>query len=70
MTLEAELQRRCETHLDACREALYETETHDLDAGNDWNTSPAFGPFCGCSTCEVREVLAMAAEVLDEWCSA
>lgn len=54
--LELELQRVCEAHL----EAIYEAEAAAEDP-DDWlgelPTSPAVGPFCGCTTCIVREVL-------------
>jgi hypothetical protein len=50
---EAQVQRKAEAHLDECFEALYEGD----DTGTFENDSPAFAPFCGCTTCIVREVL-------------
>lgn len=48
---EALAQRAAETHLAACQEALWaEEEGTDVE-------SPALGPFCGCDTCIVREIL-------------
>ena len=53
---ETELQKLCEAHLDACQEAMW-----DEDENESWDKeSPSFGPFCGCTTCVVREVLAVA----------
>lgn len=47
-----EAHRAAEAHLEACWEALMdETEGGD----GDWPDVAA--PFCGCHTCEVREVL-------------
>lgn len=55
---EVVLQRACENHLAACNEALFEEgEVKDID---DAPPSPAFGPFCGCDTCVVREILHVA----------
>jgi hypothetical protein len=48
VAFEQRVQRRAEAHLDACFAA--EDEPTEVD-------SPAFGPFCGCMTCIVREVL-------------
>jgi hypothetical protein len=44
---EAHVQRKAEQHLEACWEAEWD----------DAEESPAFAPFCGCTTCIVREVL-------------
>lgn len=55
---EQELQKACEDHLEACYEAMWDddgNETHE-------KPSPSFGPFCGCNTCVVREVLSVANE--------
>lgn len=46
-SFEARVQRVAEAHLDACNEALHE----------DAEEMPAFGPYDGCTTCVVREVL-------------
>ena len=52
---EARVQRKAEDHLTACFEALELRET-DADAEIE---DPAYGPFCGCTTCLVREVLSV-----------
>lgn len=53
-----------QTHLDACHEAQCELEDGaQFDDVND----PSFGPFCGCSTCVVREVLFAAWPVMEEY---
>lgn len=44
---DARVQRIAEAHLVACNEALYDNA----------ESSPALGPYCGCQTCVVREVL-------------
>ena len=57
---ESELQKLCEDHLEACEEAMWDedgNEAHDRE-------TPAFGPFCGCTTCVVREVLSVALQEL------
>jgi hypothetical protein len=53
------VQRASEEHLDACMEAMWGIEDDVYD------TSPAMAPFCGCTTCIVREVLYAAWKVLD-----
>lgn len=45
-----EISERAEKHLDLCWEAMLDEESK----------SPAFAPFCGCTTCVVREVLMAA----------
>lgn len=47
-----EAQAAAEAHLYACHEALSADEE-----GEGIIDSPASAPFCGCETCEVREVL-------------
>jgi hypothetical protein len=47
-----EAHAAAEEHLYACHEAL-RAEEDDVE-GVD---SPASAPFCGCETCEVREIL-------------
>jgi len=49
---EALVQRKAEAHLDACFEAMDNWEDGDGEM-----ESPANAPFCGCTTCIVREVL-------------
>ena len=52
---EVRVQRAAEQHLAACQEAFWAMEERgEIDAA-----SPAFGPFCGCDTCVVREVLSV-----------
>src|ERR1039458_1412745 len=46
-------QRAAEEHLSACEDAMYEEDNGDSE---ELPESPACGPFCGCSTCVVREV--------------
>lgn len=46
-----EAQAAAEAHLCACHEAL------SADEDGEDIESPASAPFCGCETCEVREVL-------------
>jgi len=58
-------QELAESHLDACEDALACTEGYcDEDCGH--TESPAVGPFCGCRTCVVREVLHAAYPALAE----
>jgi hypothetical protein len=47
-----EAQAAAEAHLVACHEALHAEEEVE-----EYVDSPASAPFCGCETCEVREVL-------------
>jgi hypothetical protein len=52
-TWEKEVQRAAEERLAACNEALWAD-----DAGEEYDGPyPAVGPYCGCDTCVVREVL-------------
>ena len=53
-TLDQTIHDAAEQHLIACFDAFY-AEEEGLD-----ETSPAYGPFCGCHTCIVREVLTAA----------
>lgn len=55
-SFEQRVQRLAEEHLSACNEALYDDEgtISGEIVGRD---SPAIGPYCGCDTCIVREVL-------------
>ena len=50
------IQTKAENHLEACFEAL-----NAQDEGIEMD-SPAFGPFDGCETCIVREVLSVCWE--------
>jgi hypothetical protein len=51
------MQQAAERHINLVWAAFYQAE--DDEDGEDI-VSPAVGPFCGCTTCEVRETLAGA----------
>jgi hypothetical protein len=55
-TFDRLVQRKAEEHLDACTLAL--DEPPDAD-------SPAYGPFCGCTTCTVREILSVTWDLME-----
>lgn len=58
-------QAKAEAHLAKCFEALYDDESGDSSASGDEPVeSPAVAPFCGCDTCQVREILFAAKEEL------
>ena len=48
------IQKKAEQHLVSCYEVLHAEEDDYLP--EDENFSP-FGPFCGCETCVVREIV-------------
>jgi hypothetical protein len=50
------MQRAAERHLAACEAALWDENGVE---------SPAIGPYCGCDTCTVREVLHAGWEALE-----
>ncbi|MEV6922945.1 hypothetical protein AB0M46_00325 [Dactylosporangium sp. NPDC051485] len=55
-----EAHRAAVAHLHACADAMFaEEEDAAVDAG-----SPAVGPYCGCTDCDVRETLAAAWPIL------
>lgn len=56
-------QAAAEAHLEAVWEAFYEGEDHP----ERQVLSPASAPFCGCETCIVREILAGAWPVIEEF---
>ncbi len=59
------MQMAAERHLALCEDALEaEEEAEDLE---NLPPSPAVGPFCGCQTCVVREVLAGAWPKIEEY---
>lgn len=60
-TFEQRVQRLAEDHLSACNEALYRDD--ELPVA-EWGETPAIGPYCGCDTCIVREVLWAAWEAM------
>jgi hypothetical protein len=49
------VQHLCEQHLAACEEALADPDGVD---------SPAYGPYDGCETCMIREILSVAWDAL------
>lgn len=56
-----EAHRAAIAHLQACADAEDAAE----EAGDsDAVESPAFGPYCGCTDCDVRETLAVAWPIL------
>ena len=56
-----EAHRAAIAHLEACGEAMFSAEEGD---DTDAVESPAVGPYCGCSDCDVRETLAVAWPIL------
>ena len=58
-----EAHRAAIVHLDACGEAMFAAEEAD---DPDEVASPAVGPYCGCTDCDVREILAAAWPILLE----
>lgn len=52
--------QQAQTHLNECFDALDEADFGDGEAG--WPVTA--GPFCGCVTCIVREVLHVAFPIL------
>lgn len=54
-----DIGKACEEHLETCLDA----EFINLDESGE---SPAFMPFCGCTTCTVREVLMVAFPLFQE----
>lgn len=54
-----EAQRAAEEHLSACEAWLWQAEEDIVFA-----PSPASAPFCGCDTCQVREILFVAWPIL------
>lgn len=61
MSWETDMQRATEEHLDAVWEYHLEAESAlSDDELEDLGEDPAVGPFCGCTTCQVREALTIA----------
>ena len=54
-TFDQLVQRKAEDHLNACMEAIDDDEA----------LSPAYGPFCGCNTCTVREILSVTWDLME-----
>lgn len=59
-----EAQRAAEAHLEQCERALYVEDFKNPD-DSQWPAAMG-GPFCGCTTCMVREVLFAAWPILQE----
>jgi hypothetical protein len=55
-------QAAAEAHLAACEEAMCEADC----LGEAEVDSPASAPFCGCTTCQVRETLHAAWPIFEE----
>lgn len=55
-------QKAAEQHILACwaHHHAVEEHGHDAEALVALGDDPAIGPFCGCTTCEVREILTVA----------
>lgn len=53
---ETEAQQAAEAHLEACW-AWLDYEEYEGDKPEGMDDSPAWAPFDGCMTCEVRETL-------------
>jgi hypothetical protein len=53
--------RAAVAHLQACMEAMF---AEDESEGDTVPASPAVGPYCGCTDCDVRETLAVAWPIL------
>jgi hypothetical protein len=51
----ARAQQAAEDHLAACYDALHDSDAGKAEEEIDYPDSQ--GPFCGCETCVVREVL-------------
>lgn len=56
MSFESQVQQAAEDHLNACDEAMSEGRSYEK----------ALGPYCGCTTCIVREVLGVTWEMMLE----
>jgi hypothetical protein len=53
--------RAAVAHIEACEEAMFADEE---SVGDAVIASPAVGPYCGCTDCDVRETLAAAWPIL------
>jgi predicted Fe-S protein YdhL (DUF1289 family) len=58
-TFDERVQHAAEDHLNACLEAL------DAYDANVQVNNPAYGPFCGCNTCVVREILSVTWDLME-----
>lgn len=53
-------QKAAEEHI----EAVWDAWNDEQDGDSDGSDSPAIGPYCGCVTCEVREILHAAVPLI------
>jgi hypothetical protein len=60
-SFEQRVQRLGEDHLAACEQALCDNDNLPVA---EWTESPSVGPYCGCDTCIVREILWVAWEAM------
>lgn len=60
------IQVAAEKHLEQVWDAFYRAEEGEF-ADDAEDESPANAPFCGCSRCEVREVLAGAWPLIEKY---
>ena len=58
-TLDFAVQQAAEKHLEGCEAALAHAEGA-WDEGGQPPEDPSYAPYCGCTTCIVREVLTAA----------
>lgn len=58
-------QKAAEAHLAACDDALYDYDEHGDDATVQMPETA--GPYCGCSTCIVRETLHAAWPIIEQY---
>ena len=64
-----EAQQAAEKHLVACWEAMWcvENDECEIEHPEGEHPNPACGPFCGCDTCQVREVLHAAWPIIERY---
>jgi hypothetical protein len=61
------MQAAAERHLELVWAAFYRDEEDEEQVEGEEIESPAVGPFCGCETCTVREVLAGAWPLIEAY---
>ena len=61
-TFDQLVHRTAEDHLNACLEAM--DAAFDPDVTTD-APDPAYGAFCGCTTCTVREILSVTWDLME-----
>ena len=58
-------QRAAEAHIEAVWGYFHASEEEGFEAADEeFGEDPSIGPFCGCTTCEVREILHAAVPVV------